>query len=171
MHYEKSDFLLSTEDVKSDDVLLFLQLLRGWSLELCGRVQITVIYHTHIMLVGAGVGQVVQPGEFVHHCFLLSQDLGRSVCVWMICLSLFFIGSGEKDILSLSWWSFGGEHLFVCKSRSLLYPLVINIVAVTVCFSSHWCFQVNFSYLDSETLLFVSLSSEGVEEGNQLSGV
>lgn len=77
--------------------------------------------------------------------FLLSQDLGRSVCVWMICLSLFFIGSGEKDILSLSWWSFGGEHLFVCKSRSLLYPLVINIVAVTVCFSSHWCFQVNFS--------------------------
>lgn len=122
------------------------------------------------MVVGAGVGQGVQPGEFVHHWFLLSQDLG-SVCVCMICPSLFFIGSGEKDILSLSWWSFGGEHLFVCKSHSLLYPFVINIAAVTVCFLSEWCFQVNFSYLDSETLVFVSLSPEGIGEGNQLSGV
>lgn len=51
----------------------------------------------------------------------------------MICPSMFFVCSGEKDILSLSRWSFGGEHLFVCKSPSLLYTFVTYIVAVTVC--------------------------------------
>lgn len=89
----------------------------------------------------------------------------------MIRSSLFFVCSGEKVILFLPRWSFGIEHLFVCKSPSLLYTFVINIVAVTVCFSFHCCFQVNFSYLDSETLLFVFLSQEGVGEGKQLSGV
>lgn len=89
-----------------------------------------------------GAGQAVPPAD-CPSLVLLSQDLGTSVCVWTICPSMFFACSGEKDILSLSRWSFSGEHLFVCKLPSLLYTFVTNIVAVPVYFSSHWCFQEN----------------------------
>lgn len=109
----------------------------------------------------SSVAQTIQFGGFVCHWFSLSQIHGRGMLGAVAFVIFSFVSGGHvvlapvaSSILSLSQWPaelcWSCEHLFVCKSPSLLYTFVVNIVAVH--FLCHCCFQVNCSYLNSETL-------------------
>lgn len=70
---------------------------------------------------------------------------------------------GSSEGLSAIFFHFPGLHkLFVCKSPSLLYIVVTNIVAVIACFLILLLFPVDGFYLESSLPL---MSPAGVGQG------
>lgn len=50
-------------------------------------------------------------------------------------------GQGEGKLSTIFHWLGVCVSIFACESPSLLYTFVINIVAVTIFFLYHCCFQ------------------------------